>query len=63
VTAVDDPTLDPASAAAKTLATNLQTSYSEDLLGAYIAQLETQLGVTINEPALNQITGGATPGQ
>ncbi|HEX3859188.1 MAG TPA: peptidyl-prolyl cis-trans isomerase, partial [Pseudolabrys sp.] len=63
VSAVDDPTLDPTSAAAKTLTTNLQTSYSDDLLGAYIAQLETQLGVTINEAALNQITGGATPGQ
>jgi peptidyl-prolyl cis-trans isomerase D len=63
VSAVDDPTLDPDSAAAKTLTTNLQTSYSDDLLGAYIAQLEAQLGVTINEAALNQITGGATPGQ
>jgi peptidyl-prolyl cis-trans isomerase D len=61
VTDVDDPKLDPASATAKTLAANLQNSYSDDLIGAYIAQLETELGVTINQPALNQIIGGATP--
>jgi peptidyl-prolyl cis-trans isomerase D len=38
----------------------LRRAMSEDLLSQYVARLETDVGVTINQAALNQITG-ATP--
>ena len=39
----------------------LRRALSEDLLGQYVARLETDIGVTINQAALNQVTG-ASPG-
>jgi hypothetical protein len=39
----------------------LQNSYSDDLVGAYVTQLENDLGVTFNQQALNQVIGGGTP--
>ena len=59
VTAVTDPPLDPI--AGKQLSTVLQNSYSDDLVGAYVTQLENDLGVTFNQQALNQVIGGGTP--
>ncbi|MGA2566735.1 MAG: SurA N-terminal domain-containing protein [Pseudolabrys sp.] len=57
VTDVVDPPLDPI--ASKQLTTSLQSSYSDDAVGAYVTRLETDLGVTFNQQALNQVIGGA----
>jgi len=56
VTDIVDPTLDPI--ANKTIATTLQNSYNDDLVGAYVTRLENDFGVTINQQALNQVIGG-----
>ena len=60
VTAVTDPTLDAASPEAKQLSTSLQASYADDIIGQYIARLETEIGVTLNQSALNQVIGGGS---
>ncbi len=56
VTDVADQPLDPI--ASKQIATALQTSYSDDIVGAYVTQLENDFGVTLNQHALNQVIGG-----
>ena len=58
VTDVIEPKLDAASPEAKQLSTTLQTSYGDDIIGAYIARLESDYGVTINQSAFNQVIGG-----
>jgi peptidyl-prolyl cis-trans isomerase D len=60
VTEVVDPPLDPDSAQGKAVATVLQNSYSNDIVGEYIARLENDLGVSVNQQALNQVIGGGT---
>jgi peptidyl-prolyl cis-trans isomerase D len=57
VTDVVDPPLDPV--ASKTIATSLLNSYTDDIVGAYVTQLESDFGVTLNQQALNQVIGGA----
>ena len=59
VTDVTDPPLDPI--AGKQLTTLLQNSYSDDIVGAYVSQLENDFGVSFNQQALNQVIGGGTP--
>ena len=59
VTAVSEPPLDPI--AGKQLAEVLQSSYSDDMVGAYVTQLEADFGVTFNQQAVNQVIGGSTP--
>jgi peptidyl-prolyl cis-trans isomerase D len=63
VTDVIDPKLDAASPEAKQLSTTLQNSYADDVIGEYIARLENDFGVTVNQPALNQVIGGGTANQ
>jgi peptidyl-prolyl cis-trans isomerase D len=60
VTEVKIPQLDPASAEAKQIAEVLRRAYSEDIFNEYVAQLGVELGVTINQAALNQVVGGTT---
>jgi hypothetical protein len=36
----------------------LNRGVSEDILAEYIAHLESEIGVTINQNALNQVVGG-----
>jgi peptidyl-prolyl cis-trans isomerase D len=60
---VVDPTLDAASAETKQLSTTLQNSYADDIIGEYIGKLEADMGVKINQQALNQVVGGGTPAQ
>ena len=60
VTEVTSPTFDANSPDTKQLQTGLQNSYADDLIGAYIAQLESSYGVKINPTALNQVVGGQT---
>jgi peptidyl-prolyl cis-trans isomerase D len=60
VTDIVIPPLDVASEEAKRAQETLNRSVTEDIFSEYIARLETELGVTINQSALNQvISGGA----
>jgi peptidyl-prolyl cis-trans isomerase D len=63
VTDVIDPKLDAASPEAKQLSTTLQSSYADDIIGEYIARIENEYGVTLNEQALNQVVGGGAANQ
>ena len=45
------------------MADTLQRSYADDMLGEYVTRLESDIGVKINQQALNQIVGGGTPAQ
>jgi peptidyl-prolyl cis-trans isomerase D len=60
VTDIVEPKLDAASPEAKQLSTSLKTSYTDDIVAEYIARLENDFGVTLNQAALNQVIGGAT---
>src|SRR5581483_9365772 len=62
VTAINDPKLDANSPDAKAIAATLVNAYTDDILGEYIARLESDYGVTINQSALNQVVGGTEPG-
>ncbi|MFZ0845827.1 MAG: SurA N-terminal domain-containing protein [Pseudolabrys sp.] len=63
VTEVTDPKLDAASPEAKQLSATLQNSYADDIIGEYIGRLETDLGVSINQAAFNQVVGGGSANQ
>ncbi len=60
VTDIVVPKLDMASESAKRLVETLNRGLSEDILTEYIARLESDIGVTINQSALNQVVGGAS---
>jgi peptidyl-prolyl cis-trans isomerase D len=60
VTDIVVPSLDVGSEAAKRILETLNRGLSEDILGEYIAKLESEIGVTINQSALNQVIGGAS---
>jgi peptidyl-prolyl cis-trans isomerase D len=60
VTDVVVPPLDIASEDAKRAKETLNRAISEDMFSEYVARLENEIGVTINQSALNQvISGGA----
>jgi peptidyl-prolyl cis-trans isomerase D len=54
------PTLERGSEDAKRILDTLNRGLSEDILGEYIAKLENEIGVTLNQSALNQVIGGAS---
>src|SRR5499427_945283 len=58
VTDIVVPTLDMTSEEAKRDLDALNRGVSEDILAEYIAHLESEIGVTINQNALNQVVGG-----
>jgi peptidyl-prolyl cis-trans isomerase D len=58
VTDIVVPPLDMASEEVKRTVDSLNRSLSEDLLGEYIARLESEVGVNINQSALNQVVSG-----
>jgi peptidyl-prolyl cis-trans isomerase D len=60
VTDIKVPPLDPASAEYRQIAEILLRAYSEDIFNEYVAQLGVELGVSINQAALNQVVGGTT---
>jgi peptidyl-prolyl cis-trans isomerase D len=60
VTDIVVPSLDMGSEGAKRIIETLNRGLSEDILGEYIAKLESEVGVTINQSALNQVIGGAS---
>lgn len=51
------PTLDPNSPEGKRLSEALSRAVGQELFGEYIARLEKDVGVNVNQNALNQITG------
>jgi peptidyl-prolyl cis-trans isomerase D len=60
VTDIVVPSLDAQSNDSKRTVEALNRALSEDIAGEYIGQLESEIGVTINQSALNQvISGGA----
>jgi peptidyl-prolyl cis-trans isomerase D len=60
VTDITMPKTDMASAEAKTIAQALNRSLTDDIFGQYVAQVEHEIGVTINDKAIQQVvTGGA----
>jgi peptidyl-prolyl cis-trans isomerase D len=61
VTDVTVPPLDPASADAKRIGDTLKTSLGNDLYAQYVARVENDIGVSINQAALSQIVGGSQP--
>src|SRR6476646_4772290 len=58
VTEIIDPTLDASSPEGKSISDTLQNSYGEDVVTEYIGRLENDFGVTVNQPAFNQVIGG-----
>ena len=58
VTKVTEPTFEPKMPAARTVAEQLENAYADDVIGAYIARLQDEMGVSINQSALNQVIGG-----
>ncbi|ABE62550.1 PpiC-type peptidyl-prolyl cis-trans isomerase [Nitrobacter hamburgensis X14] len=57
VTDVKVPSLDLASDEMKKLKDSIQRSLSDEDIGQYIARLETEIGTTVNQAAVAQITG------
>ena len=58
VTNVTDPVFQADAPEAKQLSDQLQSSYADDIVGEYLAWLENDIGVSINQAALNQVIGG-----
>jgi peptidyl-prolyl cis-trans isomerase D len=58
VTDVVVPTADMNSAEAKNIAQALNRSLSEDVFGQYIAQVESEIGVSVNQAAVRQVVSG-----
>jgi hypothetical protein len=54
------PFLDPQSAEAKRMDEALRKAIGEDIGNQYLAKLEKDVGVTINQAGLNQVSGGST---
>ncbi|WP_040619660.1 SurA N-terminal domain-containing protein [Rhodovulum sp. PH10] len=57
VTAITEPTFDPDGAETKKQLDALKRAYADDLMTQYIAQLQSDLGVEINQAAFAQATG------
>ncbi len=62
VTKVTDPKFVPAMPGPQSIADQLKNAYADDIIGAYIAKIENEMGVSINQTALNQVVGGSTGG-
>lgn len=52
------PPIDPDSDEFKAVSGRLATAYSDDILNQYLAKLQSDLGVSINQAALNLAVGG-----
>lgn len=57
VTDVIEPALDLASEDTKKLKTAVERGLADELVGQYVVKMENEIGVTINQPAVAQITG------
>jgi len=58
VTEIKVPPFDPAAAEAKRIDEALRQRAGEDLIAQYVARLQDEVGVTINQSALSQVSGG-----
>ena len=56
------PSRDPESAESKTDEAQLKAAFGEDLVGEYLAKLQTDTGVTVNETALSNAIGSSSSG-
>ena len=56
------PQTDMSSDQAKAMSQALNRSLAEDLFAQYVAKVESEIGVTINHNAVNQVVGGGNPG-
>ena len=54
------PPLESESPEAKRIDEALRRALGDDLVAQYIARLEKEVGVTINQTGLNQVTGGSS---
>ena len=61
VTGITVPALDANSAEAKRISDDIKRSISDDLMGQYVARLQNDVGVNINQAAVRQVTGGGEP--
>jgi peptidyl-prolyl cis-trans isomerase D len=61
VTNVTDPPVDLTAPEMKPVKDSLQNSYADDIIGQYIAKLENDFGVTLNQTAIAQVVGSSTP--
>jgi peptidyl-prolyl cis-trans isomerase D len=55
------PTYDASSATVQSIRNQLKNSYNDELMTQYVTRLEADLGTSINQSALAQATGRATP--
>ncbi|HEU5018572.1 MAG TPA: peptidyl-prolyl cis-trans isomerase [Pseudolabrys sp.] len=62
VTKVEDPKLDMSTPEARAIADQVKNAYTNDIIGEYITQVENELGVSVNQTALNQVIGGEPGG-
>lgn len=60
VTEVTAPPFDPNSDEAKKIDDTLRRSYADDIVSQYLVRLQNEIGVTINQAALRQVTGAET---
>ena len=57
VTDVSTPKLDPSAAEAKRTADELKRGLADDVMGQYLLRLQNDIGVTVNQTAVRQVTG------
>jgi peptidyl-prolyl cis-trans isomerase D len=60
VTAVTEPTFDAASPDSKRISDSMVSAITEELLSQYVVRLETDLGTTVNQAAVNQAIGASS---
>jgi len=58
VTDISVPSLDPSSAEAKRIDDQIKRALTDDLMNQYLAQLQNDVGVSVNQAALRQVLGG-----
>ena len=63
VTDITMPKTDMASEEAKSISAALNRSLTEDVYGQYVAQVEREIGVTINDNAIRQVVTGSYANQ
>jgi len=61
VTDIKTPARDPASAGAKQVADTVQKQLADDMMGQYVARMESDFGTTINPTVLAQALGNGAP--
>jgi peptidyl-prolyl cis-trans isomerase D len=59
VTEIKVPTIDPDSEEAKRIDEALRQRAAEDLIAQYVARVQSDVGVSINQSALSQVSGGS----